>query len=309
MRQVNSSMIRDNTGADYRWVRRGLTLETENNKCDKHVFEQGRNGFVTIFPTSEYSPWGITHLSIPNCTTFTYVSRPYSLHVKSPHTAFVLRCPIRCLLYALHIAASSRSLGGFFQPPAAPRHTLLSVPYYDCGILGIWLKDKKGARIRIPCPFTGWHPQRQTSTAKVTCVFVKTMAMMSYSTPAYRTQHARCKKPLHVKWRQKKTAVAFASYSRFFFFCLTCMARVDLQKDCKINMPKCLVMCELCGCGFVPRLLDGTDRQTILSCGHVTTVIARQCPHMRPQGRICMCEQCVSVRSVDMMDVLKDVLV
>lgn len=29
-----------------------------------------------------------------------------------------------------------------------------------------------------------------------------------------------------------------------FFFSLTCMARVDLQKDSEINMPECLVMCE-----------------------------------------------------------------
>lgn len=33
------------------------------------------------------------------------------------------------------------------------------------------------------------------------------------------------------------------------FFSLTCMARVDLQKDSKINMPECLVMCEYVAVG------------------------------------------------------------
>jgi hypothetical protein len=128
MRQVNSSMIRDNTGADYRWVRRGLTLETENNKCDKHVFEQGRNGFVTIFPTSEYSPWGITHLSIPNCTTFTYVSRPYSLHVESPNTAFVLPCPDTVLTVCPFVSLRLQDLSVVFSS-LPPRHVIPCSPF------------------------------------------------------------------------------------------------------------------------------------------------------------------------------------
>ena len=141
MRQVNSSMIRDNTGADYRWVRRGLTLETENNKCDKHVFEQGRNGFVTICPTSEYSPWGL--LTYRSELT-TYVHKPAVLITcKISPNCICLRCPIRCLLYRSYRCVFKISRW-FFQPPAAPRHTLLSVPYCDGEILGIWLKDGQG---------------------------------------------------------------------------------------------------------------------------------------------------------------------
>jgi hypothetical protein len=57
-------------------------------------------------------------------------------------------------------------------------------------------------------------PQRAMSTAKVDCVLL-TLAMMSYSTPAYRIQHADARNRC-MKWRQKKTDVAFASYSCFF---------------------------------------------------------------------------------------------
>lgn len=182
----------------------------------------------------------------------TYISRQYSLHVKSPQTAFVsaARYGAYCIV---RIAASSRSLGGFSSLP--PRH-VIPCSLFRIVMVKSWgsgsrmVKDKK-ARIRIPCPFTGWilyPPPEATSTAKVDCI------LLNYGDDVIlnaRLPNTACKmqETAACEVEAKKTAVAFASYSCFFFFCLTCTARVDLQKDCKINMPKCLVMCEYVAVG------------------------------------------------------------
>lgn len=154
MRQVNLSMIRDNTGADYRWVRRGLKLETENNKCDKHVFEQG-NGFVTVFQPPNIHLGGL--LTYRSELT-TYVRKPAVLITcKISPYCICLRCPIRRLLYPSYRCVS-RSLGGFSSLP--PRH-VIPCSLFRIVMVKSWgsgsrmVKDKK-ARIRIPCPFTGW---------------------------------------------------------------------------------------------------------------------------------------------------------
>ena len=137
-------------------------VETRNEK--QHVTNMclNRERFCYSFPTSEYSPWGL--LTYRSELT-TYVHKPAILITcKISPYCICLRCPIRCLLYALRIAASSRSLGGFSSLP--PRH-VIPCSLFRIMMVKSWgsgsriVKDKK-ARIRIPCPFTVWirYPPR-----------------------------------------------------------------------------------------------------------------------------------------------------